>query len=119
MWNFFYFTGDEGEEHDTNDVSMDSTRSEVLDNSPVDIADNDSDSSVITSESTAVNFSFPSQTENPDLHFYLKNSCDALTKNLNVNADKNCSKTTKELFKVLQQNSDLNSSFETADENVS
>lgn len=95
---------------------------EQLDNYTENIVcENDLNSPVITTNE-CVNFSFPYDEKSPDINFYLKNSCDALTKNINVNADIDCSKTEKELFKVFQKSSDTNSSFEnisTSEENVS
>lgn len=68
------------------------------------MCENISNSTVITSESAPINFPFSCDRQNPDLSFYLKSSCDEITKNINVNADKNCSKTDKELFKNFQRN---------------
>lgn len=76
------------------------------------ICENISNSTVITSESAPLNFPFSCDRQNPDLSFYLKSSCDEITKNINVNADKNCSKTDKELFKVFQHNTDTNGCYE-------
>ena len=81
------------------------------------ICENLSNSIVITSESSSLKFPFPCDKQNQDLSFYLKSSCDELTKNINVNADENCSKADKELFKVFQHNSDTNGFYETIPSN--
>lgn len=76
------------------------------------MCENISNSTVITGESAPLNFPFSCDRQNPDLSFYLKSSCDEITKNINVNADKNCSKTDKELFKNFQHNTDTNVCYE-------
>lgn len=91
---------------------------EQLDNCSPNVCE-DVSNSVITAKST-LNF-FPDK-EKPDLDFYMKSSCDAISKNLNVNAGNTCSKTDKELFKVFQKNSDSDGCYKTistGEDNVS